>query len=167
MNNKKFTILMLSLFVMSLFIFSGCSAARKPGPTQTTPNQNQTNQSQTGTTTSQTEKMNTDKAARIAREADRVSGVKKSTVVVSGNKAYIGLDINSNIQKTKTKAVEDEVIKKIKGIEPSIKTVYVSSDVAWVTRIKKVSQGISTGKPISSFTSELGEIGRRLTPRTM
>ncbi len=162
MNTKKFSILILSLFVMSLFIFSGCSAARKPGPTQTAPNQTQTN-----TNLTQTDKASMDKAARIAREADMVSGVKRSTVVVAGDKAYIGLDINSNIEKNKTIAVEDEVIKKIKGVEPSIKTVYVSSDVAWVTRIKKVSQGISSGKPISSFTSELGEIGRRITPRTM
>jgi len=162
MKTKKFAILILSLLVMSLLIFSGCSTARKPVPNQTTPNQNQTNND-----ISQADQVGKAKAARIAREADQVNGVKMSTVVVSGTKAYIGLDINANIEKNQTKAVEDAVIKKIKGVEPSINTVYVSSDVDWVTRVKKVSQGISAGKPVSSFTRELGEIGRRITPRTM
>jgi len=162
MKTKKFAILILSLLVMSLLIFSGCSTARKPVPNQTTPNQNQTNND-----ISQADQVGKAKAARIAREADQVDGVKRSTVVVTGTKAYIGLDINANIEKNQTKAVEDAVIKKIKGVEPSINTVYVSSDVDWVTRVKKVSQGISAGKPVSSFTRELGEIGRRITPRTM
>lgn len=156
MTAKKFSVLILGLFIMLLFIFSGCSsAARKPGPTQPVPNQTQTDNAAN------------EKARRIAREADQVDGVKQSTVVVSGTKAYIGLDIKSNIEKNQTKAVENAVIKKIKGVEPSINTVYVSSDADTVTRIKKISQGVVAGKPVSSFTRELSEIGRRITPRTM
>ncbi|MBF7081779.1 YhcN/YlaJ family sporulation lipoprotein [Desulfallas sp. Bu1-1] len=157
MNSRKRILhLLLSLLVLSIFIFSGCSAAaRKPAPTEPAPNQ------------ARTGNVANEKAQRIAREADRVKWVKSSTVVVAGNKAYVGLDINANIEKSQTKEVEKAVINRIKNLEPTIKTVYVSSDPDIVTRIKKVSRGIAQGKPVTSFARELTEIGRRVTPRTM
>ena len=159
--HKRNVIALLVTFLLltAVIAFSGCSrAARKPAPppaTNTPAPMNQTTSNNTDTV----------KAKRIASEADKVPGVKKSTVVVTGNKAYVGLDIKANIEKNKTKSVEDAVAKRTKSIEPSIKTVYVSSDADTVTRIKKIAEGISTGKPITSFARELSEIGRRLTPK--
>lgn len=146
MKKKRIFQLLLTLLVLSIFIFSGCStAARKPGP----------------------ETASSEKAQRIAREADAVKWVKSATVVVTGKTAYVGLDINANIEKAQTKEVENAVINRIKKSEPTINTVYVSSDPDIVTRLKKVSRGIAAGKPVSSFARELAEIGRRVTPRTM
>lgn len=149
---KRFVAVLLALAVLSLLVFAGCSAAaKKPGPAENP-----------RTTTEANEK-----ALRIAREADAVNGVKKSTVVVTENKAYIGLDIMSNLEKGQTKAVEKAVINAVKGVEPTVKTVYVSSDADTVTRLKKISQGIAGGQPVASFARELNEIGRRITPTTM
>lgn len=164
------TLLVAFLMLTAVLAFSGCStAARKPAPppnTTNTPNTapNTTNPNPTAPNNKMTSNTDTLKAKRIASAADKVNGVKKSTVVVAGSKAYVGIDINANIEKNKTKAVEDAVAKRIKNVEPTIKTVYVSSDVDTVTRIKKVSQGISKGTPATSFARELSEIGRRLTP---
>jgi len=163
MITKKLTILLLALFITSLIVMSGCSEARKPGPTQPVPNQNQTADKDTA----ELNRNAKEKARNIAQKADQVDGVKSSTVVVAGNTAYIGLDIKANLEKGQTKAVDEGVIKHIKGTVPGIKTVFVSSDADTVTRLKNIDKGIAEGAPASSFASELGEIARRLTPRTM
>jgi len=163
MITKKLTTLLLALFITSLIVMSGCSEARKPGPTQPVPNQNQTEDKDTA----ELNRNAKEKARNITQKADQVDGVKSSTVVVAGNTAYIGLDIKANIEKDQTKAVEEAVIKHIKGTEPGIKTVFVSSDADTLTRLKNIDNGIAEGTPLSSFASELGEIARRLTPRTM
>ncbi|WP_347488799.1 YhcN/YlaJ family sporulation lipoprotein [Desulfoscipio sp. XC116] len=163
MSTKKLTTLLLALFVTSLIIFSGCSAAKKPGPTQPAPNQNQTNNNAANQTDNEAQKQSRD----IAREADQVDGVKSSTVVVAGNTAYIGLDIKADVEKKQTKDIEEAVISRVKGIESNIKTVFVSSDADTVTRLKNIERGIAEGMPMTSFDNELSEIARRLTPRTM
>ncbi|SFG95603.1 sporulation lipoprotein, YhcN/YlaJ family [Desulfotomaculum arcticum] len=162
MKKKNFiTLLMALIMLFTVLAFSGCTtAARKPAPPPDTTSPNQTAPNNTMTTNN----TDTAKAKRIASETDKVDGVTKSTVVVAGSKAYVGIDINANIEKNQTKAVENEVSNRIKNVEPTINTVYVSSDVDTVTRLKKVAQGISQGKPVSSFARELSEIGRRLTP---
>jgi YhcN/YlaJ family sporulation lipoprotein len=167
LSTKKLTTLVLSLFIIAaLIIFGGCSAAKKPGPTQPVPNQNQTGNNNTGQDNRANQEAQ-NQAQRIARKADLVDGVKGSTVVVAGNTAYIGLDIKANIERGQTKAVEEAVIKRIKGSESNIKRVFVSSDADTVTRLKKIERGMAGGMPATSFDKELGEIARRLTPRTM
>ncbi len=166
MSTKNLTTLLLALFITSLIIFSGCSTARKPGPTQPVPNQ--TNQTPAvNNNTNQVNNKAREQARNIARKTDQVDGVKSSTVVVAGNTAYIGLDIKANIEKGQTKAVEEAVIKRVRGTESGIKTVFVSSDVDTLTRLKNIDKGMANGMPASSFANELGEIARRLTPRTM
>ncbi|AGL00456.1 YhcN/YlaJ family sporulation lipoprotein [Desulfoscipio gibsoniae] len=163
MSTKRLTTLLLALCVTALFIFSGCSqVARKPGPTQPVPNQNQTDNN-----TERANKEARTEARNIAREADLVDGVKSSTVVVAGNTAYIGLDIKSDIEREQTRSVEEAVIKRVRGAEADIDTVFVSSDPDTVTRLKNIDKGIAEGMPVSSFANELGEIARRLSPRTM
>ncbi|ATW25136.1 YhcN/YlaJ family sporulation lipoprotein [Candidatus Formimonas warabiya] len=157
MKKRRVLALVLSLFfIVSLFI-GGCAPAKKPAPTPApvpAPSKKMTTPSTDRT-----------RATKIAQACDSVSGVKKSTVVVSGNTCYVGLDLAANIEKSKTDRVERDCLDKAKATEPSIKTVYVTSDMDTVTRLKKVYQGVARGTPVSSFTNELGEIGRRITPK--
>lgn len=105
-------------------------------------------------------------ADRAAVVAAKVPGVQRATVVVSGKTAFVGLDIKADVEKNRTNAIKDEVARRIKAAEPSLTTVNVTTDPDLVTRIKRIANGIKKGKPISSFASELEEIGRRITPRT-
>jgi len=104
-------------------------------------------------------------ADRVAREARKVSGVKEATVVISGRTAYIGLNLDPNVEKTRTTTIKKDVADRVKTAEPSLTSVNVTSDPDLVARLKRIADGIKRGKPVSSFSSELAEIGRRITPK--
>ena len=147
----------LRLFLMVMLgvslILGGCSAAKKPAtpmPTKpATPTQNNTKQV----------------ADRVTTEAQNIQEVRAATAVVSGKNIFIGLDLTPGIEMNRRSEVETSVLNRIKKMEPTY-TIRVTSDVDTVTRIKRVSQGITQGKPLSSFQTELREIGDRLTPKT-
>lgn len=103
-------------------------------------------------------------ASRLASKISHMKNVNSATVIVVGSTAYVGLDINANVEKTKTDAIKRDVINLVKKSERRITTVTVVSDPDSITRLKKVAQGVAAGKPISAFTRELAEIGRRIIP---
>jgi YhcN/YlaJ family sporulation lipoprotein len=130
-------------------------------PYVTTPNPNTTTPNTAPNTTSMTN--NKQITMKAAAEAQKVNGVRSATAILSGKTLYIGLDLNANLEKTKSSMVEKEVLTKVKKLFSNY-TVMVSSDIDTVTRIKKVSQGIAAGKPLSSFSNEIKDIGTRMTP---
>ncbi len=144
MKRRSSIFLIFCVLVILTFTLCACSEARKPLPD----NKNAPNE----------------RADKLAYMADSVDGVKKATVVISGKMAYVGLDLDADIEEEQTNEVEKMVMDKVKGAEEAITTVYVTSDADTVTRIKKIAEGISEGKPVSSFGKELEEIGRRITP---
>lgn len=167
-KSKNMLIVMMCILGLSLLL-AGCQTSKKPmtpsnnqKPNMTTP----ANPNGTGTTTntgtaSETRQM----AARVEKEAKMVSGVRSATAVISGKTIYVGLDVDANLDKAKTTKVEKEVIDRVKQME-STYTVMASSDVDTVTRIKKVAQGIAAGKPLSTFSKEMQDIGSRMKPTT-
>jgi YhcN/YlaJ family sporulation lipoprotein len=105
-------------------------------------------------------------ASRIAQDAGAVQGVKKSTVVLSGRTAYVGLELEANVSRTKAKKVEQKVVDILKLKDPQVTTtVYVTSDKSEVDRLKSILQGISSGRPISNFSRDLQDIARRVKSR--
>lgn len=154
---RLFVGLFLALF-LSTGLFTGCTAARKPvpEPTKTTPSTPTPARKVVRTTPEQ------QMANRVTQEAMKVSGVRKALAVVSGKTAYIGLDLS--VTGTQDKEVKKEVVRRVKTAEPGLATVYVTSDPNLVTRLRKVADGIKGGKPVSSFSSELAEIARRIKP---
>lgn len=105
-------------------------------------------------------------ATKLAADAAKVPGVKKATVVLSGTIAYVGLDLKPNIAAAKISTIKTDVADRVKKADKRLTSVIVTSDVDTVTRIKNVANGIAKGKPLSSFASQITEIGRRITPKT-
>lgn len=104
-------------------------------------------------------------AERVTTEAEKIQEVRAATAVVSGKNIFLGLDLTPAIEMSRRSEIETAVLDRVKKMEPTY-TIRVTSDVDTVTRIKRVSQGIAQGKPLSSFETELKEIGDRLTPQT-
>jgi len=105
-------------------------------------------------------------AVKLAAEAEKVAGVRDATVVLSGTNAYVGLDLDRNIQGKTTDQVKEEAARRVKKADRRLTDVYVSTDADTVTRIREVARGIAEGRPVSGFSRELAEIGRRLLPET-
>ena len=157
---KKLLLIMMVCTIAFSLLLTGCQTSKKPyTPTPTTKKPYVTTPTPNTTNTS----TNKQATMQAAAEAQKVSGVRSATAVISGKMLYVGLDLNANLEKTKSAMVEKEVLNKVKKLYPNY-TVMVSSDIDTVTRIKKVAQGIAAGKPLSSFSKEIQDIGTRMTP---
>ncbi len=160
---KRLLSLLLTL-TLCITCTAGCTPAKKPLPPapRTAPRTPAPGVSRMPTTSPELNRI----ATKLAAEADKVPGVKKATVVLSGNMAYVGLDLQADIEAGRTNAVKRDVAVRVKNADKRLTNVYVSTDADIVTRIKRVSEGIRKGQPVSSFDRELTEIGRRIVPRT-
>lgn len=159
---KKNLIVISSLILCFTLVLSGCSINRKPAPKPAPPAK------MTPTPARDTKPANPahTQASKLAQAAEEVDGVKAATVVITGSTVLVGLEIEPDIEDKKTNEIKNEVIKEIKRTDSSVKTVSITTDPNLITRLKKIAEGIEDGRPISSFTDELAEITRRMTPKT-
>lgn len=166
-TSKKLLFLPLTLLLGASLVLGGCQAAKKPEPKNTGNIPAPTNQTNPNTqkATNPNQAYPRHIADKVVNEANKVQGVRGSAAVVSGKNVYLGLDLNANLEKSKSAQVEKNVLNRVKKLVPGY-TVTVTSDVDIVTRIKRVSQGIAQGKTIASFNKELQEISNRLKPRS-
>jgi len=165
----KRLITIVVVLVTLLIMASGCSVARKPAsPGANAPD---TRSAPVPTTPAPTKSLPTTPAevdrlaARLAGEAQKVSGVKRATVVLSGNTVIVGLEIKPNIEEKQTTAIKREVVRRIKEADKRIRTVEVTTNPNIITRIKRIAEGIGQGRPISAFGREVEEILRRVVPQ--
>lgn len=182
---RKIILIFLSFVLITALVFTGCTPARRMYDNQNRYNNvNQSNpygrnvgyrdtginnwsntniakndMGNYGTT-------NTDaiKADRIAAAVNQIKGVRNSTVVVTGSTAYVGVDFTANTTTGNRIDIKREVANKVKAIDSGINTVYVSTEVNFMDRLRNIGNGIRSGKPISTFTTELNEMVKRITP---
>jgi YhcN/YlaJ family sporulation lipoprotein len=161
---KLKSLLLLTVFAVSL-LAGGCSSNTSKKPLTPTPQTKQTQPAKKPLAKPQTTTPSTtiskQVADRAAAQAAMVKGVKGATAVVSGKELDIGLDLNANTQKGTVSSIENSVLNRVKNAEPGY-TVYVTSDVDSVTRIKNVAQGVAKGTPITSFKNELQTLNSRI-----
>jgi YhcN/YlaJ family sporulation lipoprotein len=118
----------------------------------------------TGTLTTQTD--------RLSRACETVPGVDTATVVISGNTAYVGVNTVGDLTgkniaygtARNLSAVKSQCAQKVRSANPQIKTVYVSTDANFYTRLKKVGDGTRNGTLTNYFRNELNDLVRGLTP---
>jgi YhcN/YlaJ family sporulation lipoprotein len=178
----KKTLIIISTLILSFSLaLSGCSTSKKPAP-KPAPPAKMTPRPQTPTPQVPTPEKDRNPvtpapnrkpatpahtlASKLAQAAEEVEGVKAATVVVTGSTVMIGLETEPGIEDEQTQKIKNKVVEEVKRADNSIKTVSITTDPNLITRLKKIAQGIKDGKPISSFTDELAEITRRMTPKT-
>ncbi len=164
---KLLPIAMIGILGLSMLV-AGCQTSKKPmtpQPNSPSTQKPYTNTPNNNTNTNMTTTSNNQQVTRAQNEAQRVSGVRSASAIISGRTMYIGLDLDANLGANKSAMVEKEVLNKEKKMFPAY-TVMVSSDIDTVTRIKKVARGIASGTPLTSFSNEIKDIGTRMAPRT-
>ncbi|MEG6616780.1 YhcN/YlaJ family sporulation lipoprotein [Peptococcaceae bacterium 1198_IL3148] len=157
MYAKKSAYILLSFIFLVSLIFGGCTAAEKPAPQQpVTPepvaddidNRNQNEDPENNKYQSQP--ASNDQAIKIASIVDDVPGVVKSQVVVAGSTAYIGLDLNSNMNVNESE-VKKMVDDKVRNENPNLNSLYITTDPDTIERLRDINQGIAEGKPSSTY----------------
>ncbi|MHB1394214.1 MAG: YhcN/YlaJ family sporulation lipoprotein [Clostridia bacterium] len=114
----------------------------------------------------------TTQADRIARSLEQMTGVDNATVVVNGNTAYVGIDTDGDLtgrnisygNATGLDAVKRSCAQRVKTADPSIQTVYVSTDTNFFERLRRVGDGVRNGGSVDGFRNELTTLIRGLTP---
>lgn len=105
------------------------------------------------------------RSTKIANEVAKIKGIKSANVVISNDRALIGVDMENTAEGKITDALKSQVETTTKKTDNRIKTVAVSADPDIFKRISNVGTGIQEGKPLSEFGSEIEEIFRRIIPQ--
>ena len=204
---KRIALIILTFAVAAAVIFTGCTTARKPMNTGYQNNGigingNANNQNDpalgnnwgtrdiaynNGTGTNVNYNTNTQRTDDLERICEQVPGVRDATVVLSGNTAYVGIDLDRNTanninyentaNNTETRNntnivnntvnntdIKNNVAQKIRSSNTNINTVYVSTETDFMDRLRNVGNGVRGGRPISGFTTELRDMVRRINP---
>jgi YhcN/YlaJ family sporulation lipoprotein len=165
MKHKNIYLLLIVLVAVTALVISGCATprdpARRPAPPENTPQQ-----PSAPPRAMPNKNPDIQQRDRIAEEAEKVEEVRNAHVVINENKAYVGLDLNGQVEKNKAKEIERKVHDRIKNVESDAETFYVTADVNMTMRIRRVADGLDEGRPLSGFVNELEDIEKRITPLT-
>lgn len=132
-------------------------------PNGTTGNNTTNNMTGNNTITGDTS-LNT-RAEKIATAVNKLTGVNNSRVIISDNRALVGVSLNSGVQGTMTDQMKTNIERAVKTADRQITSVAVTADPDLYTRINNIGTGIRNGRPLSEFGSEVEELFRRVIPR--
>jgi YhcN/YlaJ family sporulation lipoprotein len=156
---------MLAALMGAIFVFlavTGCAALRRPAPPEQVPGAPPGARQTLPNDPREASRL----ADRLAKVAAETPGVNRATVVLTGTTAYVGVNLEAEMEKERTEATKREVAKRVKDAEPRVERVMVTTDTDTVTRLKNIAEGVRRGEPVSAFADELKEINRRATPIT-
>ncbi len=168
MKRQLFFILILSLLAVSLAV--GCVPQQRPAP-DTTPAPQQRTTPLPGTPEGPANRVpnnepqeDTRRAENLVDRIEDLKDVEDATAIVSGSTAYIGIDMNEDLQGKMTDALKQRVINRAEETDRMLTRVYVSADSDTVTRLRKFADDIEDGKPISGIIRQIDEMFRRPAP---
>lgn len=99
----------------------------------------------------------------IERQCKAIKGVDDATVVMDGDTAYVGID-NNNLNNANMSKIKSECSQIVKGENPDIRNVYVSTENNYLDRLQKVSDGMRNGEMTEDIGQQLREMVRSLNP---
>ncbi len=168
MNRRLIFLLIASLVAISLA--AGCAPQQRPAPdtapapqqrTQPLPN---TQEGPANRVPNNDPQEDSRRADTIARRVKELEGVDDVTVIVSGVNAYVGVDMDEDMQGRMTNTMEQRVIDTAQSADRMLTRVYVTADVDAVTRLRNYSRDIERGEPITGLINQIEEIFRRPAP---
>ncbi|MFZ5754790.1 MAG: YhcN/YlaJ family sporulation lipoprotein [Bacillota bacterium] len=159
--NRKWAVLFLVFTLLfTIITASACAPQRRPAPTPPAP-------APAPAPAPQTPPQRADenaKADMLAKKIADMQNINSATVVISGNQAWVGVDLHANVKGQLSNQMKNDITNVVKNEVPNIQTVYVTADADTVTRLRDIARDIAAGRPVSGFINELTEIGRRITP---
>lgn len=168
MKRQLFLIFIVSLLVLSLA--AGCAPQQRPMP-ETKPAPQQRSEPLPNTPKGPGNRVPNADSQEDAKRAevlvDRIEdleGIEDATVIISGSTAYVGVDMEADMQDRMTDAMKQRVTDRAKKSDMMLTRVYVSADSDTVTRLRNYARDIEDGKPISGIIRQIDEMFRRPAP---
>ena len=96
-------------------------------------------------------------------EANRISEIADSRVVVSGTTALVGVKFASAYQGELTERIREMVAAEVMKADPSIQTVAVTAEGEDVDRVFEISDRLRAGEQADALGAEIDEIVRNAT----
>ncbi|WP_075981061.1 YhcN/YlaJ family sporulation lipoprotein [Bacillus massilinigeriensis] len=148
----------LALFLSILFL-SGCGFNNG--------NNNQDNNSKVSVNNSTIQNVDRKTGQQISKHlvnlATSIKGVNDATAVVLGKYAIVGIDVNSNIDRSQVGSIKYAVSEGLKD-DPNGANAMVVADPDMTARLREISEDIQKGEPIQGIINELADISGRLMP---
>lgn len=151
MRTKHFCLILVFVMLFCMLPITACAPARRPGPVEPAPG-----------TPPMEGNSEPARADAMAEKITQIQNIRAATVVISGNTAWVGVDLNANVQMTD--ALKDEIANMVKNDDKTIQNVFVTADADTVTRLKNIANELAAGRPVSGFVNELNEISQRINP---
>ena len=104
------------------------------------------------------------KAKQIAEKIERLDNIDEAYVLISGNTAIVGVDMENNVEGQVTNELKNKIEQIVKDSAANIKNVSITADPDLLTRIQNMAEDIMNGRPITGFAEQFEEILRRIAP---
>lgn len=161
MSSKRYFIWLVGALMIIMLVGVACAPAQKPTP-QAPDVEPRTYQNQApvpappqtptpGTPT--TPVMPTTLADKIADDVVDMEGVKSAYVFVIGRTAFVGVNLDKEMDDTKVDSLKEQITEKVKS--DRITQVLVSADPDLVEQIRDIAEGRSTPDAIGDLYTRL------------
>ncbi|HJV45670.1 MAG TPA: YhcN/YlaJ family sporulation lipoprotein [Bacillota bacterium] len=155
-----------ALLLVSVF-FTGCQLGRPNETKQPARQGTQVQQVQRVPQTAKENEFNQSPvatASRLVEIADKVPNVQRSTAIVFGKTAVVGIDVNGKLDRARVGTIKYTVAQALKK-DPQGASAIVTADPDIVQRVKEMNEEVRKGRPIAGFAQELADITGRLMPQ--
>ncbi|GAA3408485.1 YhcN/YlaJ family sporulation lipoprotein [Paenibacillus hodogayensis] len=103
-------------------------------------------------------------AKEVADSLTGLGPVQMANVLLAGNNAYVAVMTHNGQDIDNAADVKSQIAEKVKAGRPDIQNVYVSANPDFVNSVKRYTEDLNAGKPISGLGEEFMTMVHRLFP---
>ncbi|MCE4048439.1 MULTISPECIES: YhcN/YlaJ family sporulation lipoprotein [Bacillaceae] len=100
---------------------------------------------------------------RLVNLATSIPNVNDATAVVIGRYAIVGIDINSNLDRSEVGSIKYAVAESLKN-DPNGANAMIVADPDINARLAEIAEDIQDGEPVQGIFNELADITGRIIP---
>ena len=158
---------MVILTLFTLIVTIGCQARNTPPANEAAPPNEKIEKKERVPQTARNPKRDqdpTETAHRLAKVVTHLPQVNDATVIIFGDYAIVGIDIDATLDRSRAGTIKYTVAEALKD-DPMGAKALVTSDPDLLQRLKDLNADIQKGHPIKGFAEELSDIVARIIPQ--
>jgi len=103
-------------------------------------------------------------ANHVADAVTRLREVDSSVVFLADRTAYVAVVLEKDYRAGLTGRLKSKISRQVKRIDPSVRTVYVSTNPDFVARMRDYARDVQQGRPITGLIDNFRKIIQRTFP---